>query len=101
MEDIKGTIRQQIIALLKIKPMDAYSLSGQLRVKQRSIEEHLEHVSKSIGENFEILPSRCNDCDFIFLKRDRVTKPTGCPKCMSESILPPAFFIKTEPENEN
>lgn len=96
MDEIKGTIRQQIIAILKIKPMDAYALSGQLGVKQRAIETHLEHVAKSVGKNFEIIPPQCNDCNFIFLKRDRVTKPTGCPKCMSESILSPAFFIKME-----
>jgi transcriptional regulator len=95
MSDEKGTIRQQIIALLKLKPMDAYALSGQLGVKQRTIEAHLEHVAKSVGTNFDILPSRCNECDYVFLKRDRKTKPTCCPKCMSESILPPAFFIKT------
>ena len=96
MDENKGTIRQQIIALLKVKPLDAYALSGQLGVKQRTVEAHLEHVAKSMGANFEIIPSRCNDCDFVFLKRDRMTKPTGCPKCMSESILPPAFFIRVK-----
>jgi predicted Zn-ribbon and HTH transcriptional regulator len=90
----KGTIRQQIVELLKIKPTDAYALSGAIGVSQRTIEAHLENVVKSTGKLFEIMPAQCKDCEFIFKDRKKITKPTGCPKCNSEVIFPPMFFIK-------
>lgn len=92
---MEGTIRQKIVELLKVRPYDAYDLSGALGVSQRLIESHLEHVAKSNKKQFEITPSQCNDCDFVFRDRKRYTKPTGCPKCMGESIMSPMFFIKT------
>ena len=93
---MEGTIRQKIVALIKIKPTDAYALSGAIGVSQRVIESHLENVAKSHNQFFEIIPAVCNDCDFIFKDRKKHTKPTGCPKCRGESIMPPRFFIKKD-----
>jgi predicted Zn-ribbon and HTH transcriptional regulator len=94
----KGTIRQQIIALLKIKPNSAYGLSGAIGVSQRTIEAHLENVVKSKGKLFELLPAQCTDCTYMFDDRIRFTKPTKCPKCNSEHIFSPMFFIRVENE---
>ena len=92
-----GTIRQKITELLKVKPVDTGYLSRALGVTQRAIEHHLEHVAKSVGKKFEITASICNDCGFTYKDRSRTTKPTKCPKCRSESIMPPLFFVREDP----
>lgn len=98
---MEGTIRQQIIALIKIKPTDAYDLSGAIGVSQRTIEAHIENVAKSNVKFFEMVPATCKDCEFKFKERKKFTKPTGCPKCISESIFPPLFFIREEIQDKN
>jgi predicted Zn-ribbon and HTH transcriptional regulator len=98
---MEGTIRQQIVALIKVKPTDAYALSGAIGVSQRVIESHIENVAKSYSKFFKVTPAECKDCEFIFKDRKKYTKPTGCPKCMSESIMPPMFFIREENKIDN
>ena len=82
--------------LLKVKPTDAQALSRAIGVSQRAIESHLPHVAKTVGKSFEITASDCRDCDFKFKDRDRMTKPSKCPKCNGEDICPPQFFIRDE-----
>jgi len=92
---MESTVRQKIIEILKVKPVDALHLSRAIGVTQRVIESHLEHVEKSVGKSFEIVPAICRDCDFKFKNRTRTTKPTRCPKCKGEDIIPPLFFINS------
>jgi transcriptional regulator len=88
------TIRQQIIHLLHTKPMTAAGLARETGSTEKAIEGHLPHVAKSVGGDFKIIPSECQECGFTFSKRDRSTRPTKCPKCRSEYISEPLFFIK-------
>ena len=90
---VELTDRQKITELISVKPMDAQSLSRAIGISQRAVESHLEHIAKSVGSRFKITPSQCRDCDFIFNMRTRKTKPTKCPKCREEDIMPPLFFI--------
>jgi predicted Zn-ribbon and HTH transcriptional regulator len=87
------TVRQKIVELLKVKPVDAGYLSRAVGASQRAIEAHLEHVAKGVGAQFEIMPSECKNCEFKFENRIRTTKPSKCPKCRGEEIYPPLFFI--------
>ncbi len=91
---METTVRQKIIQLLLIKPHEAQGISRILGVSQRSVESHLEHVMRSVGNRFEIVLPECRDCGFRFRGRDRVTKPSKCPKCKEEDISPPYFSIK-------
>lgn len=96
-----GTIRQKMIELLKVRPWDAGGLSRALGISQRMVESHLNHVGKSVeaqGLRWVIDPSRCGECDFRFVGRDRTTKPSRCPKCKCEQIVPPMFSVEDQPE---
>ena len=92
-----ATLRQQIIALLRTRAWDAGGLSRALGIAQRQVEAHLTHVRQSVqahGERLVIGPARCLDCDFTFTRRTRTTKPSRCPRCRSEQLLPPVFEIQ-------
>jgi len=61
----EATLRQQIIALLRVRPWDAGGLSRALGISQRQVESHLTHVRKSMeahGERLVIGPAQCRDC---------------------------------------
>ena len=88
------TVRKQIIEFLKAKPADTRSISKAVGISQRAVESHLEHIAKSVGKAFEITPPQCMDCGYKFRDRSRPTKPSRCPKCKSEGILPGMFFVK-------
>jgi predicted Zn-ribbon and HTH transcriptional regulator len=91
-----STIRQKIIAALKLKPASSYGLSHLIGASHKAIEDHLNHVAKSVGSGFKMIPSECRGCGFKFNKRDRTTKPTKCPQCRGEDLFPPLFFIESE-----
>jgi transcriptional regulator len=97
MENGEATLRQQIIALLRVRPWEAGGLSHALGISQRQVESHLTHVRKSVeahGERMVIVPAQCRDCGFEFAERTRTTKPSRCPKCKSEQLAPPVFEIQ-------
>ena len=98
MSDLSGTPRQRIEALISERARDAGSLSRELSLKQREVENHLKHIessSKARGKKFLVHPSRCLSCEFIFKGRERSTKPSRCPKCKNEQTSLPAFEIRT------
>ncbi len=93
----EATLRQQIIALLRVRPWDAGGLSRALGISQRQVESHLTHVRKSMeahGERLVRGPAQCRDCGFAFAERTRTTKPSRCPQCKSEQLAPPVFEIR-------
>jgi predicted Zn-ribbon and HTH transcriptional regulator len=97
MDNGEVTLRQQIIALLRMRPWEAGALARALGISQRQVEAHLTHVSKSVaahGERMVIGPAQCRDCGFTFAERTRTTKPSRCPHCKSEELAPPVFEIR-------
>jgi len=91
------TIRQKIMELLTGTTFSARDLSAEIGSSERDIYDHLEHIRKTLGkggENFIIIPAACRKCNFIFRKRDKLSKPGRCPVCRSESIQEPLFSIK-------
>ena len=93
----EATLRQQMIALLRVRPWDAGELARALGISQRQVEFHLTHVRKSMeahGERMVIGPAQCRDCGFTFSERTRTTKPSRCPQCKSEQLAPPVFAIR-------
>lgn len=104
--DIPLTVRQQIAQAIDGQTRSARELAHMLRVPERDIEAHLEHIAKSIdGERarrrregledrtFQLLPAVCDDCGFVFRDRTRLTTPSRCPQCRSEHIMPPRYGI--------
>jgi hypothetical protein len=94
--DRKETIRQMIISCLNDKTLSAKELSGEVRVSEKEIYEHLGHIQISIskgGQTLNVTPAECRKCGFVFTKREKLKKPGKCPICRSESIEEPLFGI--------
>jgi len=92
----ENTIRRAIIALLEQGAYTAKDISHELRIPEKEVYAHLEHIRHSlqhVGRQLAVTPASCNHCGFQFKKRDRVTKPGKCPVCRHEFIAEPQFSI--------
>ena len=93
----KGTVRQEIIALLEENPpVTAKDISAEVRIPEKEVYGHLEHIQKSLnkdGRYLRIIPAECLKCGFVFTKRDRLKTPGRCPVCHEEHIQEPLFSI--------
>jgi hypothetical protein len=69
----------------------ARDLSGAVRLSEKAVYEHLEHLRRSDPDAFEIDPAACLACEFTFASRRRINKPGRCPRCRAERIEPPRF----------
>lgn len=90
------TIRQAIVSLLTGKTLSAREISGIVRISEKEVYEHLEHIRKGIhhsGQRVIITPAMCRRCGFVFKKRDRLKRPGKCPVCRSEMVTEPLFSI--------
>ena len=91
------TPRQRIIDLIMGTRLSSYQLAQMLGIPERQVEEHLTHVVKTIARDktrrFILDPARCQDCDFVFRDRSRLTSPSRCPHCRSEAIASPRYGI--------
>ncbi|MCC6141618.1 MAG: transcriptional regulator [Nitrospira sp.] len=91
------TPRQRMIELLIGTRLATHQLAQMLGIPERQVEDHLEHVVKSIAHDktrcFILEPSRCQDCEFVFRDRRRLTRPSRCPQCHGEDIAAPRYGI--------
>ncbi|MBP1922506.1 putative Zn-ribbon and HTH transcriptional regulator [Halorubrum alkaliphilum] len=92
---MESTTRQRIAEVLRESPATASEIAGDLALPTPTVYTHLEHVSRSVGDDEEFLvsPPACRDCDFDGFD-DPVNEPSRCPKCKSERIEEPAFVIR-------
>jgi predicted Zn-ribbon and HTH transcriptional regulator len=91
-----STIRQEIIALLSEGEYGAKSISKILRISEKEVFDHLEHIGRSLKSQkmrLKITPARCLGCGFKFEGRNRFTSPGKCPKCKGEHIQDPEYVI--------
>ena len=91
------TTRQEIIAALQEGPCSAREVSAAVKIPEREVSGHLEHIRKSIastGRRLVVMPAECKKCGFVFSKRDKLTRPGKCPVCKGESIREPHFSIE-------
>jgi transcriptional regulator len=90
------TVRHEMFSLLSEGSFSVKELSSQIRISEREVYDHLEHVRRSMhrGGRLVIAPAECRKCGFVFSKRERLRKPGKCPVCRSESIQEPLFSIK-------
>jgi transcriptional regulator len=91
------TLRQLIMAELEKNLMTVRELSKAIRISEKEVIAHLEHVARSIKPHKRLMiePPTCNKCGFVFADRHRFSTPSRCPKCRHEGIHPPAFKINT------
>ena len=91
------TPRQRIIDFITRTRLTSHQLAQMLGIPERQVEEHLNHVVKTIARDktrrFILDPARCPDCDFVFRNRSRLTSPSRCPQCRSEAVAAPRYGI--------
>jgi transcriptional regulator len=81
--------------LLAEHQYSSLELSQLLSLSEKEVLEHLSHLARAPGADlhFQIIPSVCRHCGFVFKKRDRLTRPSRCPICQHESISRPRFAL--------
>jgi len=90
------TIRRQIRTLLEEGPHTAQEISSAVHRPEKEVENHLEHLRKSLhsgGRKLVQVPAECRGCGFVFRKRDRLKAPSRCPVCKGEAISDPSFRV--------
>lgn len=55
---------------------------------------HIKETAKAKNKKFIINPAVCNHCGFSFKDRNKLKKPSKCPKCKSEDISEPVFAVQ-------
>ena len=94
------TIRHAISELLRAETASAMEISAVVRIPEKEVYGHLEHISLSLqssGSLLEVTPAECKRCGFVFAKRQRLTPPGKCPVCRNEAICEPLFTIRERP----
>src|SRR4051812_20256749 len=90
------TIRHQIVELLRVERVSAKDISAAVRVREKEVYDHLDHIRRSLargGERLSVTPPECAKCGFVFEERERLTPPGKCPVCRHEAIIEPLFAI--------
>jgi predicted Zn-ribbon and HTH transcriptional regulator len=92
------TVRESLRRVLREAdaPLSALEISGLVGIAQREVGEHLEHLRRTQAnrdERLEVVAARCLKCSFEFEAREKLGRPSRCPKCKSERIDPPRFRI--------
>jgi predicted Zn-ribbon and HTH transcriptional regulator len=62
-----------------------------------ALRAHLEHLERSLARGeleLRVEPPRCQECGFGFKKRERLGRPSRCPRCRSERLDSPLFSVK-------
>ena len=91
------TVRQSLVRHLRRGPHTARELAAALRLRERDVVEHLEHLERSLRrgrERFAVEPPLCSACGYDFPGRTRLSRPGSCPRCRAQQIEPPAFRIE-------
>ena len=92
-----STTRREIMSLLSEAEHGAKSISKILRISEKEVYEHLDHIGRSLksqNRTLKIIPARCLGCGFIFEDRNRFTSPGKCPRCKGEHIQDPEYGIQ-------
>jgi len=90
------TVRQQLISALEEREMNARELSKRLKIQEKEIVEHLEHIRQTLKNQKKKLlvsPFQCMICNFIFKDRKRLSRPGRCPKCRQGHIEAATYRI--------
>lgn len=105
MSSSERTPRQRIIDVLLVAPLSSRRIAEIVGITERQVEEHLGHIVKTVARDrllrFVMEPAACQDCDFVFRERERLTRPSRCPRCRSEAITEPRYRIERQNPRHN
>jgi predicted Zn-ribbon and HTH transcriptional regulator len=91
------TLRRAIMALLEEDELSARDISAALRIPEKEVIFHLEHIRSACRHNIHhlrLIPALCRKCGFVFNKRERLAKPGKCPVCRNEQIAEPLYTLR-------
>lgn len=91
-----ATIRQALAEALRREGHSAHVLSQLVGIPEKAVSDHLEHLARSLpalGEKLTVTPPECLVCGYAFPDRDRLTRPSRCPKCRATHLAEPLFRI--------
>ena len=91
-----ATVRHLIMTELEQGPVSARDISGMVGIPEKEVAGHLEHIRQTLhhdGRRLIVHPAECTRCGFVFDKRERLTRPSRCPVCKSESLHAPLFSL--------
>ncbi len=93
------TVRHEIISVLRGKTMSAKEISASVRISEKEVYVHLNHIQKTMSRRehrLAVTPASCLKCGFVFKKREKLTKPGRCPVCHGELLEEPLFSIEKD-----
>jgi predicted Zn-ribbon and HTH transcriptional regulator len=88
--------RERLQQVLSADPSSARALSQAAGLSERDVLDHLQHLQKSLkihNRRLLVTPAACLDCQFVFQKRARLTRPGKCPVCRSTHLCEPLFSL--------
>jgi predicted Zn-ribbon and HTH transcriptional regulator len=92
----QATVREDLRRALREGFVSFRELSVRVRISEKDIAQHLEHLARSVkasGERLDVEPAQCLGCEFVFKDRTRLTKPSRCPRCRGERLAAARFRI--------
>lgn len=90
------TPRERLVQALSKEPVSARALSKAVSLTEREVVAHLQHLQKTLktqNRRLILTPATCLDCQFVFQKRERLTRPGKCPVCRSTHLSEPLFSL--------
>ena len=96
--------REKIIEILKNseKPLTVHEIAQLLNeeVNPNELYDDIVHAAKSLYRKsggkltIAMIVPKCRDCGYEFKDLKRIKRPSKCPKCKSQRIEPPRFYIE-------
>jgi len=100
------TRRERIVEVLRRaeRPLSVREIAERLGldVSPRELYDDIAHAARSLWrrsggrERIVVVLPKCRNCGFEFRDLNRLRKPSRCPRCKSERIDPPKFFIEED-----
>ncbi len=85
------------MAILETGIVSAKDISSEVRLPEKEVYEHLDHIRKTLSKkeyHLDVTPAECSKCGFAFSKREKLKKPGKCPVCKGELITEPLFSLR-------
>jgi len=88
--------RKNLIEMLLGNPMTVSQIARLVDESPSRVADDLNHLFRSLKHTehrASVEPARCRSCGFEFC-REKLSKPSKCPKCHSTWVLEPKIAIE-------
>ena len=95
--------RKKLIEMLLGNPMTVSQIARLEDESPSRVADDLQHLFRSLKHTeykAVVEPARCRACGFEF-SRDKLTKPSKCPKCHSTWLMEPKIGIDNKTGADN